>query len=89
MKTNLNVSKLDIVFGIVNENNLDIFNIINFCTLLAKYYIHEKKKSSKNLDFYSYQIELKNRLEVEAVCCIQQNCIEKFNAMWNDVLENL
>ena len=89
VKTDMNVSKIDIVFGIVNENNLDLLNVINFCILLAKYYIYVQKRSSKNLDLYTYQIELKNRLELEAVCCIQQNCIEKFNIMWNDILENL
>ena len=88
-KTRLHVTKLEIIFGIINENNLDLLNVINFCILFAKYYIYKQKKERKVIEFYRYQIELKTRLEIECIICTQKQQIENFNEMWKDILENL
>ena len=58
--TKFSLSALDVIFGVVNVNNLDIIDILNFCTLLAKYFIHNLKVAEKNVEFYPYQIERKN-----------------------------
>ena len=88
-KIHLHIKRLEIIFGIINENNLNVLNVINFCILFAKYYIYKQKKERKDIDFYRYQIELRNRLEIECIICTQQQNIEMFNEMWKDVLENL
>ena len=89
MKTVVNISKLEIIFGIVNENNLNELNVLNFCILFAKYFISKQKKDNHSIEFYSYQIELKSRLEIESIICTQQNKSEYFNEMWKDIIEHL
>ena len=88
-KTVLSISNIEIIFGIINENNLDVLNVLNFCILFAKYFISRQKKNNSCIEFYKYQIELKNRLEVESIICTQQNKSECFNEMWKDILEHL
>ena len=86
---NFNLSTLDIIFGVINGNELQIIDVLNYCMLSAKYFISVQKRNEKDVDFYLYQIELKNRLEVESVISTQTNNIEKFNNKWELILNNL
>ena len=88
-ETKFNLSAFDIIFGVVNANDLDIIYVLNFCILFAKYFIYKQKSAEKEIDFYIFQIELKNRLEVEYIICTQQNCIEEFQQNWSLIIDNL
>ncbi len=47
-----------VLFGFPGENK--IFKVINFCILIAKYYIYiQKLINSNKIDFYDYLVQLK------------------------------
>ena len=56
---------------------------------MCKWFIYNQKKQEKEIDFYTYQIELKNRLEIEAMICTQRNSVEHFNEKWKLITDNL
>ncbi len=58
----------------------DIFTVLNFCILIAKYHIycqrfHNENRIKKN----QYLIELKNKLRIERYICTSTATIEKFD----------
>ena len=61
-----------ILFGFQVEG--DIFNVLNFCILLAKYYIYKQRIHNDNLiDFYQYLVQLKYKLKLEQTICTHNN----------------
>ncbi len=53
-----------ILFGFQSEG--EIFNVINYCILLAKYYIYCQKIHNNNkIDFYQYLAHLRCKLSIE------------------------
>ncbi len=56
-----------------------IFNVINFCILIAKYYIYiQKLINSNKIDFYDYLVQLKQKLQIEQIICIDEGNPSKF-----------
>ena len=55
---------------------------------LYSFIFHHIKSSESKVEFYLYQIELKNKLEVEYIICSQQNRLEIFNQRWEKVISN-
>ncbi len=52
----------------------DIIQILNYCVLLAKYFIYTNKLNDNNtLDLYSYLVLLKRKIYFEKTICTQQN----------------
>ena len=89
MSVNIKLSITDILFGIQNPNNLPLLDALNFCILFAKMFIYNQRKCDKELLFYSFQVELKNRLELEHCISMQQNSIVKLCTQWEEIYENL
>ncbi len=57
----------------------DIILVLNFCTLLAKYYIYTMKMcENNNLDMYQYLVLLKQKLAMERNVLKRQNNIANF-----------
>ncbi len=48
----------------------DIIHILNYCVLLAKYFIYT---NNLTLDLYSYLVLLKRKIFTEKTICTQQN----------------
>ena len=69
-----------ILFGFQAEG--DILNVLNFCILLAKYYIYKQRIHNNNsIDFYQYLVQLKYKLKLEQTICTynnNQNVFEKY-----------
>ena len=68
----------NIVFGC--QNHGEIANVLNFCLLIAKYYIYKQKLFVENkIDFYEFLIELKYKLNMEYHICLHNNTLVSFN----------
>ncbi len=67
-----------IIFGF--QMNGEVFDILNYCILNGKIYIHKQKLFHENaLDFYDYLWELKYKLQIERMICNGTNHDEQFN----------
>ncbi len=66
------LKNVHILFGYPGEE--DIIHILNYCMLLAKYFIYTNKLNGNNtLDLYSYLVLLKRKIYIEKTICTQQN----------------
>ena len=83
----LNLSLLEIMLGIVNENDEEILHVFNFCILFAKCYIYNCKVNNVTYLFQTFKQTLLNRLEVEQSIAISNNKLNNFLQRWNDILE--
>ncbi len=60
--------------------NGEVFDILNYCILNGKFYIHKQKLFYENaLDFYEYLWELKYKLQIERMICNGTNNDEQFS----------
>lgn len=68
-----------ILFGYPGQN--DIITVLNYCILIAKYFIYINKMLGKNeFDMYSYLIILKQKLLMEKQACQSENSsFDKFD----------
>ncbi len=67
-----------ILFGF--QMNGEVSDILNYCTLNGKFYIHKQKLFHENvLDFYNYLWELKYKLQIERMICNGTSNNEQFN----------
>ncbi len=65
-----------ILFGFQIEG--DIFNVLNYCIILAKFHIYCQRIHNNNaINLFQYLIELKNKLKMEHYICTS-NSIGKF-----------
>ncbi len=61
-----------ILFGF--QMNQEVFDILNYCILNGKFYIHKQKLfHGKALDIYDYLWELKYKLQIERMKCYGTN----------------
>ncbi len=75
------------LFGFPGENK--IFKVINFCILIAKYYIYiQKLINSNKIDFYNYLVQLKQKLQIENIVCIDEGNPSKFE-QFEFILDNI
>ena len=58
------LSKVDIIFGIKNTDNL-LLNNLNVLILYGKWYIHRRKIENKDLFFLDYLNDVKQNLIIE------------------------
>ncbi len=57
-----------ILFGF--QTNGEVFDILNYCILNEKLYIHKQNQFHENtLDFHDYLWELKYKLQIERMIC--------------------
>ncbi len=75
------------VFGYPGEE--EIIQILNYCVLLAKYFIYTNKLNGNNtLDLYSYLVLLMRKIYIEKIICTQQNKPQLFEK-WLFLYEGL
>ena len=77
----------DIIFGIMNTNNIPMFDNLNFCILLVKQYI--RKCHSENIEHSidSFLLGLYERLKVEK--CVLWDKPEMFTQTWGTIFNFL
>ncbi len=63
------------------QMNGEVFNILNYCILNGKFYIHKQSFffHENALDFYDYLWELKYKLQIEGMICNGTNNDEQFS----------
>ena len=67
-----------IIFGFQLDD--DPFLVLNYCALIAKYYIYRQKLfHDNNVDFYEYLCELKFKLQIELSICKKNDTVDNFN----------
>ncbi len=60
--------------------NGEFFDILNYCILNGKFYIHKQRLFHENaLDFYDYLWELKYKLQIERMICNGTSNDEQFS----------
>jgi hypothetical protein len=85
----IEISCLEIIFGLPNENNDNDIHIYNFVILYAKNYIYVNKKKSKNLNLYEFLLQLKQELKLKKNMAKYQHKTEKFNLKWGELYNRL
>ena len=76
-----------ILFGYPGNNEIE--TVLNFCVLLAKWFIYCRKLNNNNdMDFYQYQVQLKERLYIERMLCIKNNSPQNFDK-WSIIYEHM
>ena len=79
----IQLNVLDILFGIVNENNDNMIGCLNFCILLAKRYIKSvHENGNKDYFIYDFQIEIKNSIDIEEYIYTKNDQTETFERKW-------
>ena len=79
---------IDIVFGIMNENNNDLICVLNFCILFSKYYIHSCKLQNKPCVFNNFVLKLRKRIETERYVAVLNGKLDAFVRKW-EILSNI
>lgn len=85
LEVNIPLSPCEIIFGIQNYHNNDIFNTINFLLLYGKYFIQNQNYKNSILNFTAFLNIVKHRLKAEKL--IYQMCgeFEKYERKWGEV----
>ena len=86
---NIMYCTLDIIFGIPNLNESTMLDVINFCILLAKYFIKKCKYSNVDIIEVKYKSLLKERLSVEKLLLTEENRENVFYQKWEDIYRSL
>ena len=82
--------KLDVssvLFGIPQISDDDVIDVMNFCILYAKHYLHLKKLSGEHFFFIDYLKYIKDKLEIEKMVCALKG--DKFADKWANLYEML
>ena len=85
----LNLSRFDIIFGIINMTDDSTLDVINYIILLAKCFIFKCKKDNNNIDFTLFCRELKNRMDILKFIMYKNNKAKDFDDKWSILLEFL
>ena len=78
IKIPLNYRDLEesILFGFQMDDEL--FEVLDYCILLAKYFIYKHRIHNDNIDFYNYLFELKFKLQVNSTVYKNKNMSKQF-----------
>lgn len=79
---NIRLNVVDILFGVQNENDDDILDVLNFVILHGKWYIHRQKCMKKYISFYNFQIYLKHVLDIERCILQSHKKIDVYEKKW-------
>ena len=78
---NVILQTYDVVFGINNEDNDVFFDVMNFCILYGKWYVHKIKVDSKPLCFFNYLQFLKMKLKCLKFVYLRKHMLNNFEQM--------
>jgi len=90
---NMNFSKLcplvqeNILLGFPCEGNEDF--ILNYCLILAKYYIHSCKRNKNKVFFLHFLTILRNKITIEEAISIQNSKEQQYYVKWGYLHEHL
>ena len=79
----------DVIFGICNPNDDSVIDIINYCILMAKYYIAETRKKDNEPNLYEYLRFIKYKLDLDLVHSRIENREQQFMTKWSLLYDNV
>jgi hypothetical protein len=85
----IDISVLEIIFGLPNENNDKTINLYNYIILYAKYYIYVTKKKGKPLFIFDFLLTIKKELTYKKERLAELNQTHKFNDIWGELYNYL
>jgi hypothetical protein len=77
------------LFGIPNPNNDIVITRLNLLLLCGNYYVYANKKKEKELCFYEFLHEFKDRLILMRHYMYAQNLQDKFENKWGLIIDNI
>ena len=80
---------LDIIFGIINDSNDDVLEVLNFCILQGKYFIKKKKMDNCIVYFREFQDYLCKRIAIEEYLFKSQGKHSVFNNKFGHIYNKL
>jgi hypothetical protein len=83
------ITVLEIIFGIPNENNDQVINLLNTVILYGKYYIYTLKKQKKEPTLYEFLLTLKQELTLKKAYYYEQNRPQIYQRKWAELEEKL
>ena len=89
LKFKIQFGPLDILLGIPNYANQNEIDILNFIILFAKMFIKTCKNENKTIDFYDFQLRLKQRMIIEKQIMLSDGKSDIYDKKWKDLDENL
>ena len=84
----INISEIDILFGLTDQKSNDI-DAINFGILFGKKYIHDERKNEKRYsnNFHIFKKKFIDRLMVEKTIAIQKGKYRSFMNKWGNIAD--
>ena len=79
---NVQLSTLDILFGLLNENKDLIFEVFNFCILFAKHFIYTCKIHTVPVIFSIFKNKIKERIDIERFFHVEHEQLAIFENKW-------
>ena len=80
--------EMDIVFGVLNDNNDTCVDVMNYCILIGKYYISKAKNVDETVSFLNYLHILKNKMEVMKTRYCLKGKEDVFEEKWSTLYNN-
>ena len=87
--SHIQLSKLDIIFGIANENADSHIDLLNFCVLFIKGYINDCKLYEKTVSFKRFKKTLFKRVEIEKHILLTISNTKCFDTLWRPLYQAL
>ncbi|KAL9969756.1 hypothetical protein ACROYT_G022011, partial [Oculina patagonica] len=81
----ITLSERDILYG-WHDNATQSKNILNYISLVAKYYIFRTTQDCDDVPFDSSPSFLKNRLDTLQQIAVRNKTIDNFELKWNDFI---
>ena len=78
-KFKIDISILDIIFGLPNENKENLNHLYNYVILYAKHFIYNNKKKAKPLHLHEFLLTIKQELKYNKETLTELNQMNKIN----------
>jgi hypothetical protein len=69
--------------------NMKVFNKINACIQLARWYIYCEKLNLQEPFLYRFLCQLRYKIKIEKIICQRNGTIKKYANMWESIEEYL
>ena len=79
----------NVIFGMHNANNDEFIDIVNYCILMAKFYIKLSRKKQKDPNLIDFLRFLKNRVDTELLYHKIEGKKESSGRKWSVIAELL
>ena len=83
---NFKLGCLDILFGIMNENNENVVSVLNYCILYAKKYISTCKLANHSCNFQNFVCKLKKMVLIKEYIAEINGSLDEFVLKWHFIL---